>query len=64
MGKHKYSKSMSFLHIPRETETNTFPETRKKWILIERETYVKTQTLQSYGFVTYFMWSINSYNSQ
>ena len=64
MGKHKYSKSMSFLHIPRETETNTFPETWKKWILIERETYVKTQTLQSYGSVTYFMWSINSYNSQ
>ena len=34
------------------------------WILIVRETYGKTQTFQSYRLLTYFMSSINPYNSQ
>ena len=34
------------------------------WILIVREKYGKTQTFQSYGFLTYFMCGINTYNSQ
>ena len=34
------------------------------WILIVRETYGKTQTYQSYGFLTYFVRGINTYNSQ
>ena len=34
------------------------------WILIVREKYGKTQTFQSYGFLTYFMCGFNTYNSQ
>ena len=34
------------------------------WILIVREKYGKTQTFQSYGFLTYFMCGINTCNSQ
>ena len=34
------------------------------WILIVREKYGKTQTFQSYGFLTYFMCGINTYNSR
>ena len=69
MGKHKYSKGLGFLHVPhssisREIETCTIPITWEHWILIVRETYGKTQTFQSYGFLTYFMCGINTYNSQ
>ena len=69
MGKHKYSKGLGFLHVPhssisREIETCTIPITWEHWILIVRETYGKTQTFQSYGFLTYFMCGINTYNSE
>ena len=33
-------------------------------ILIVRETYGKTQRFQNYGFLTYFMCGIDTYNSQ
>ena len=69
MGKHKYSNGLGFLHIPhssisREIETHTIAMTWENWILIVRATYGKTQTFQSYKFLTYFMWGINPYNSQ
>ena len=68
MGKHKYSKGLDFLHVPRssilrEIKIYTIPITWENWILIARETYGKTQTFQSYSFLTYFMWSINPCNS-
>ena len=44
---------MSFLNVSREAETNTILQTRRK-----------TQTSQSYGFLTNFAWSRNPYNSQ
>ena len=37
---------------------------RNNWILIVSETYGKTQTFQSYGFLTYFIYGINTCNSQ
>ena len=70
MGKHKYSKGFGFLYIPHYSvlhaiETHTIPKNiGNNWILIVRETYGKTQTFQSYGFLTYFMCGINTYNSQ
>ena len=71
MGKHKYSKGMCFVHIlnssiSREMETDTIPKpkTWKKWILIVKQTYGKTETFKSSGFLTYFMWDINPFNSQ
>ena len=70
MGKHKYSKGFGFLYIPHysvlhEIETHTIPKNiGNNWILIVRETYGKTQTFQSYGFLTYFMCGSNTYNSQ
>ena len=64
MGKHKYCKGMGFLHISRETKIHTILKTWEKWILIARETHGKTQTFQSYGFLTYFMCSINPCNFQ
>ena len=69
METHKYSSGLSFLHIPhssisRVIETHRIPKTWEHWILIVRETYGKTQTFQSYRSLKYFMWGINSYNSQ
>ena len=69
MGKHRYSKGLSFLHILHssiscEIATHTIPKTWEKWIFIARETYGKTQIFQSYWFLTYFMWGINPDNSQ
>ena len=71
MGKHEYSKGMRFVHIlnssiscEMETDTIPKPKTWKKWILIVKQTYEKTETFQSSGFLTYFMWDINPFNSQ
>ena len=36
----------------------------EKVIPIEREKYKKIQTFQIYGFLKYFKWSRNPYNSQ
>ena len=44
-----------FLHISLEAEIHTILKTWEKLILIVRTTYGKTQTLESYGFLTYFM---------
>ena len=51
----------SILH---EIESHIIPITWENWILIERETYGKTQTFQRNRFLPYFMWGINPYNSQ
>ena len=60
---------MGFLYIlhysiSRKIETHAIPKTWENWILIVRETYGKTQTFQSYGFLTYFMSDTIPYNSQ
>ena len=65
---HKYSKGLGFFLIShssilQEIETHTISKTREHWVLIVRETYGKTQTFQSYGFLTYFMWGINRFIS-
>ena len=64
MGKHKYFKYVGFLNISGEAEIDTVPKTWEKWISIVREKYGKTQTFQIYGFLKYFSWSRNPYNSQ
>ena len=64
MGKHKHFKFMGFLNISGEAEIHTIPKTCGKWISIVREKCRKTQTFQSYGFLKYFEWHRNPYNSQ
>ena len=64
MGKHKHFKFMSFLNISDEAEIHTISKTWKKWIPMIREKYGKKQTFQSNGFLKYFGWSRNPYNSQ
>ena len=66
MRKQNISRS-SVSHIFREKQKSTqFPKLKiwEKWILIVQEKYGKTQTFQSYGFLKYFRWSRNQYNSQ
>ena len=66
----KYSKVFGFLYILHysvlhEIKTHKNPKNMENnWILIVRETYGKTQTFQSYGFLTYFICGSNTYNSQ
>ena len=55
---------MGFLHISLETEVHAVLKTWDEWIPIVREKYEKTQTFQNYGFLTYFMWRKNPFNSQ
>ena len=55
---------MAFLNISGEAEIHTIPKTWGKRIFIVREEYEKTQTFQIYGFLKYFGWSRNPYNSQ
>ena len=62
--KNKHSKIMGFSTILSEAEIYTIPKIWKKWILIVREKYGKTQTFQSNGFLRYFGSSRNPYNSQ
>ena len=64
MGKHKHFKFMVLLNISDEAEIHTIPKTWEKWIPIIREKYGKKQTFQSNGFLKYFGWSRNPYNSQ
>ena len=64
MGKHKHFKVKHFLNFPYEAEIHTAPKTREKWISKAREKYGKTQTFQIYGFLKYFGWRRNPYNSQ
>ena len=66
--KHKHFKFMGFLNILDETKIHTIPRTWEKWISIirkkYRKKYGKKQTFQSNGFLNYFEWSRNPYNSQ
>ena len=69
MGKHKYPKVLVFLNVSHSSiscliKTHTIPITWENQILVVRETYGKTQTFQSYKFLTYFMWGIDPYNSE
>ena len=63
MGKHKHFKVQDFLNFSFEAEILAVPKIRKKWISIVQEKYGKTPTFQIYGFLKYFGWSINPYNS-
>ena len=60
MGKHKHFKVKGFWNFLLEAEIHAV----QKWISIVREKYAKTQTFQIYGFLKYFRWSRNPYNSQ
>ena len=62
--KNKHSKVMGFSNILGEAETHTIPKIWEKWIPIIWRKYGKKQTFQSYGFLKYFGWSRNPYNSQ
>ena len=64
MGKHKHFKFMGFLNILSEAEIHTISKIWEKWIPIIRGKYGKKQAFQSYGFLKYFGWSRNPYNSQ
>ena len=64
MEKHKHFKFMGFLNISDKAEIHTIPRTWEMWIPIIREKYGKKQTFQSNGFLNYFEWSRNPYNSQ
>ena len=55
---------MDFLNISDKVEIHTIPKTWRKWISVLREKYGKTQTFQIYGFLQYFGWIRNPYNSQ
>ena len=64
MGKHKHFKVKCFWNFLLEAEIHAVPKTWENWISIIREKYGKTQTFQIYGFLKYFGWSRNPYNSQ
>ena len=53
-----------FLNVSYEVETHAVPNKWQKWISIVRKKHGKTQTSQIYGFLKYFRWTRNSYNSQ
>ena len=55
---------MGFFNVSGEAEIHTVPKIWAKWISIVQEKYGKTQTFQIYGFLKYFGWSRNPYNSQ
>ena len=64
MGKHKHFKVKGFLNFSYETEIHAVPKIWEKWISIIREKHGKIQAFQIYGFLKYFGWSRNPYNSQ
>ena len=64
IGKNKHSKVMDFSNSLGEAETLTISKTWQRWISIVWEKHGKTQTFQIYGFLKYFRWSKNPYNSQ
>ena len=53
-----------FWNFSLNAEIHAVPKTWEKWISIIREKYGKTQTFQIYGFLKYFGWSRNPYNSE
>ena len=60
----KHFKFMGFLNNSDEVEIHTIPKIWEKWIPIIWENYGKKQKFQSNGFLKYFGWSRNPYNSQ
>ena len=64
MWKHKHFKVKFFWNISLDAEIHAVPKIWEKWISIIQEKHEKTQTFQIYGFLNYFEWSRNSYNSQ
>ena len=62
--KQKHFKFVGFLNISGEAEIHTIPKIWEKWVSIVREKNGKTQTFQVCGFLKYFGWSRNPYNSQ
>ena len=63
MTKHKHFKVKCFWNFSLDSEIHAVPKTWEKWISIIRERYGKTQTFQIYGFLKYFGWCRNPYNS-
>ena len=61
MGKHKHYKFMGFLNISGEAEIHTILKIWQKWVPIIHE---KKKTFHGNGFLKYFGWSKNPYNSQ
>ena len=64
MGKCKRFEVKGFLNFLLEAEIRAVPKTWEKWIFTAPEKYGKTQTFHIYGFLEYFGWSRNPYNSQ
>ena len=64
MGKNKIFQNLGFLNISDETEIHTISKTSEKRIPLVLEKYGKTETFQSYGFLTHFGWIRNPWNSQ
>ena len=64
MGKHKHFKVKCFWNFSLEAENHAVLKTWEKWICIIRKKHGETQAFQIYGFLKYFGWSRNSYNSQ
>ena len=64
MGKHKHFKVKGFLNFWLVAEIHAVPKIREKWISMVWEKYGKTQTSEIYGFLKYFGWSRDPYNSQ
>ena len=64
MEKHEHFKVKSFLNSSHEAEIHAIPKTWEKWISIIQEKHGKTQRFQIYGFLNYFGWGRNPYNSQ
>ena len=64
MRKQKHFRVKCFWNFSLDAEIHAVPKTWEKWISIIREKYGKTETFQIYGFLKYFGWSRNPYNSQ
>ena len=64
MEKHKHFKIKGFWGFLLEAEIHAVPNTWEKWIFIGRQKYGKIQAFQIYGFLNYFGWSRNPYDSQ
>ena len=64
MRKHKHFKVTCFWNFSLDAEIHAVLKAWENWISIIREKYGKKQTFQSNGFLNYFEWSRNPYNSQ
>ena len=64
MWKHKHFKAKCFWNVSLDAEIHAVPKIWEKWISIIHEKHEKVQTFQICGFLNYFEWSRNPYNSQ